>query len=143
MCKQQIFGFQAHNGRKVTSDFSGGHLSSDAGGVLLLRELDRKTGVIDRLAGCFRDERDPRYTQHTLGELLRQRIGALALGYEDLNDHDNLRHDPALALFSGKSDIEGLDRVRESDKGKALAGHSKYPITVSKKSKVIGKFSSI
>ena len=124
MCKQQIFGFQAHNGRKVTSDFSGGHLSSDAGGVLLLRELDRKTGVIDRLAGCFRDERDPRYTEHTLGELLRQRIGALALGYEDLNDHDNLRHDPALALLSGKSDIEGFDRVRESDKGKALAGHS-------------------
>lgn len=124
MCKQEVFEFQGHNGRKVTSDFSGGHLSSDAGGVLLLRELDRKSGVIDRLAGCFDDQRDQRYVEHTLGELLRQRIGALALGYEDLNDHDSLRHDPALALLSGKSDVEGLNRVRQSDKGKALAGHS-------------------
>jgi hypothetical protein len=124
VCKQEVFEFQGHNGRKVTSDFSGGHLSSDAGGVLLLRELDRKTGIIDSLAGCFDDQRDQRYVEHTLGELLRQRIGALALGYEDLNDHDRLRHDPALALFSGKSDVEGLNRVRESDRGKALAGHS-------------------
>lgn len=99
-------------------------MSSDAGGVLLLRELDRKVGIINRLEGCFRDERDARYIEHTLGQLLRQRVGSLALGYEDLNDSDSLRHDPALALLSGKDDIEGLDRVHESDKGKALAGHS-------------------
>ena len=91
---------------------------------MLLRELDLKLGLMDRLVGCFTDLRDQRYVDHFLPELLRQRIGALALGYEDLNDHDGLRHDPAHALMAGKSDIEGLDRSCERNKGKALAGHS-------------------
>ena len=89
-----------------------------------MRELDLKLGLIDRLASCFNDLRDSRYVEHRLPELLRQRIGALALGYEDLNDHDSLRHDPAHALMAGKRDIEGLDRQSERDKGKALAAHS-------------------
>ena len=123
-CRQAVFEFQDHYGRKVTSDFTGGYLSSDGGGALLLRELDLKLGVMDRLAGCFRDTRDQRYVEHTLPQLLRQRVLALALGYEDLNDHDDLRHDPAHALMAGKKDIEGMDRVHPRDGGKALAAHS-------------------
>ena len=123
MCKQEVFEFQDHNGRKVVASFDGGHLSSDGGGALLFRELELRTGTIRRLAECFRDERNPSLVEHSLEELLRQRIGALSMGYEDLNDHDSLRYDPAHALMVGKSDIEGLGRG-ERDKGKALAGHS-------------------
>jgi hypothetical protein len=122
-CNQQLFEFQAHGSHKVTADFSGGYLSSD-GGALFLRGLDLKLGLIDRLAGCFVDMRHPGFVEHQVAELLRQRIGALALGYEDLNDHDRLRLDPLHALMVGKKDIEGLDRLSEEDKGKALAAHS-------------------
>ena len=124
-CRQAVFEFQDHYGRKVTSDFTGGYLSSDGGGALLLRELDLKLGVMDRLAGCFRDTRDQRYVEHTLPQLLRQRVLALALGYEDLNDHDDLRHDPAHALMAGKKDIEGMDRVHPRDGGQG-AGRAQY-----------------
>lgn len=123
MCKQEVFEFQDHNGRKVIASFDGGHLSSDGSGALLFRELELRTGVIGRLAGCFRDERDGRLIEHSVEALLRQRIGALSMGYEDLNDHDSLRHDPAHGLMAGKSDIEGKNRS-EADQGKALAGHS-------------------
>jgi hypothetical protein len=123
-CRQAVFEFQGHYGRKVTSDFTGGYLSGDGGGAVLLRELDLKLGLMDRMAGCFTDLRDQRYVEHTLPELLRQRIGALALGYEDLNDHDDPRHDPAHALMAGRKDIEGMDRACERDRGKALAAHS-------------------
>ena len=124
MCKQAVFEFQDHNRRKVTASFDGGYLSSDGGGSLLLRELEQRTGVIGLLASCFTDYRDSSRIEHSLEELLRQRIGALSLGYEDLNDHDSLRYDPALALMAGKNDVEGLDRDCERDKGKALAAHS-------------------
>jgi len=90
----------------------------------LLRGVDLKLGLIDRLAGCFEDYRHPVFVEHKLAELLRQRIGALALGYEDLNDHDRLRLDPIHALLAGKKDIEGMDRLCEEDKGKPLAAHS-------------------
>ena len=76
------------------------------------------------MAGCFNNYRDSSRIEHSLEELLRQRIGALTLGYEDLNDHDHLRYDPALALMTGKDDVQGLDRSRERDRGKALAAHS-------------------
>jgi len=75
------------------------------------------------LAGCFHDERDARLIEHSVEELLRQRIGALSMGYEDLNDHDSLRYDPAHGLMAGKEDVEGLERGRENQ-GKSLAGHS-------------------
>lgn len=80
-------------------------------------------GVIGRLAGCFRDDRNPELIEHSVEGLLRQRIGALSMGYEDLNDHDSLRHDPAHGLMAGKADIEGKDRSG-ANQGKALAGHS-------------------
>jgi hypothetical protein len=121
--RQQAFEFQAHESRKVTADFRGGYLSSD-GGALVLRGVDLKLGLIERLAGCFVDLRDQRFVEHGVAELLRQRIGALALGYEDLNDHDRLRLDPMQALLAGKQDIEGWDRVCAADQGKALAAHS-------------------
>lgn len=124
MCKQTVFEFQDHNRHKVTASFDGGYLSSDGGGSLLLRELELRTGIIGRLAGCFTDHRNKQLIEHSVEALLRQRIGALSLGYEDLNDHDNLRYDPTLALMAGKKDVQGLDRDCERDKGKALAAHS-------------------
>ena len=91
---------------------------------MFLRGVDLKMGLIGRLAGCFSDYRLPCLVEHKVSELLRQRIGALALGYEDLNDHDRLRLDPLHALIAGKADVLGEDRLCEGDKGKALAAHS-------------------
>jgi len=122
-CKQDVFEFQAHKGRKVTADFNGGHLSSD-GGLLFVREVENKRGMLGKLAKCFSDLRFQPFVEHSVEELLRQRIGALALGYEDLNDHDRLRHDPLCALMAGKEDLLGQERMSQEDQGKALAGHS-------------------
>jgi hypothetical protein len=102
-CQQTSFQFQALGRREVVADFSGGTLSSD-GGVLLLRELDRSLGLTRRLAGCFVDRRDPAKITHTVGELVAQRVLGLALGYEDLNDHAQLRLDPLLTAAAGKLD---------------------------------------
>jgi len=79
---------------------------STYGGALLLREVDRKINLIDRLAGCFSDGRSPPLVKHQLPEMLAQRIFGLALGYEDLNDHEQLRSDPLLAVLSGKRDLD-------------------------------------
>jgi hypothetical protein len=92
--------------------------------LLFVREVANKRGIFGKLATCFRDGRSQPLVEHSVEELLRQRIGALALGYEDLNDHDRLRHDPLCALLANKKDILGNDRLCEQDKGKALAGHS-------------------
>jgi hypothetical protein len=86
--------------------------------------VEAKTGVLRRFAACFTDHRDPERVEHTVGELLAQRVFALALGYEDLNDHDTLRHDPLLAVLVGKADPTGQDRRRREDRGKSLAGKS-------------------
>ena len=122
-CTQSSFEFQGLGKRKVTADFSGGYLSSDGGG-LLLREAELKMGIIGRLAECFIDHRHPSFVEHLLDELLRQRIMGLALGYEDLNDHDRLRVDPVHAVLAGKKDVTGEKRVHEEDRGNALAAHS-------------------
>lgn len=102
-CQQTSFQFQALGRREVVADFTGGTLSSD-GGVLLLRELDRSLGLTRRIAGCFVDRRDPDLITHAAGELVAQRVLGLALGYEDLNDHAQLRRDPLLAVAAGKLD---------------------------------------
>ena len=94
------------------------------GGAVLLREVDRRLQLIERLAGCFEDHRDPERIEHSVRELLAQRLYAIALGYEDLNDHDELRRDPLLALLAGKQDVTGQDRKRRRDRGQALAGPS-------------------
>ncbi|MBP6783973.1 MAG: IS1380 family transposase [Verrucomicrobiales bacterium] len=121
-CIQQTFAFQDLAGRKVEADFKGGNVSAD-GGVLLLREIDLRTGMIAQLAACFTDYRRPELIEHTVPELLRQRILAMAMGYEDLNDHDTLRRDPMMAIGVGKPEPLGLDRSG-IDRGRALAGKS-------------------
>ena len=122
-CREQRWLFQDLGNRKVEVDFGGGYLSSDGGG-LILRELERHSGLLEDFAGCFVDCRDPRYIEHSVKELVSQRIHGLVLGYEDLNDHDHLRLDPIHGLIAGKSDPLGQDRLLERDKGKALAAHS-------------------
>jgi hypothetical protein len=90
-CQHEPFLFQDLGPRKVVVDFSGGTLSSD-GGLPLLRQVDAGLGLTRTLAGCFCDQRDQRFVDHSMQQLLAQRILGLALGYEDLNDHDSLRH---------------------------------------------------
>jgi hypothetical protein len=104
-CTQERFSFTAHFSRRVETCFSGGQVSGD-GGALLLREADRKIGLLGRLAGCFRDGRSPLLVRRRLSEMLSQRIYGLALGYEDLNDHEQLRRDPLLGLLSGKRELD-------------------------------------
>jgi len=109
--------------RAVVGQFDGGRISSDSGG-LLLREVEQRTGILSRLSGCFVDHRDPDQIEHMLESLIKQRVMGLALGYEDLNDHDVLRSDPLLGLLSDVADPTGADRRRARDKGCALAGKS-------------------
>lgn len=109
--------------RKVQADFSGGHLSSN-GGLLLLRQVNRGLGITRRLAGCFYDLRQQDYVDHAVEQLLDQRLYGLALGYEDINDHEWLRRDHLLAVACEKADPLGQDRVHPEHRGVALAGAS-------------------
>lgn len=111
-CNGEQLSFQAVGGRQIVARFDGGQLSSDGGG-LLLREVDRRTRLLSQFAACFRDYRNPLFVEHTLESLIRQRVIGLALGYEDLNDHDQIRHDPLIAAL-----------VEKSDPTRALAGKS-------------------
>ena len=120
-CNQVTFEFHGVFQRKVKARFDGGKITSDAG-VLLLREVEKRTGLMAGLAECFSDHRDPRLIGHTVRELLGQRIYGLCLGYEDLNDHDELRTDPMLAVAVDKADPLGTNRRQAPDRGKALAG---------------------
>ena len=90
-------------GRQIVARFDGGQLSSDGGG-LLLREVERRTGLLSQFAACFRDYRNPLLVEHSVKSLISQRVMGLALGYEDLNDHDQLRHDPLIATLVEKAD---------------------------------------
>ncbi len=120
-CNQATFEFHGLFQRKVKARFDGGKITSDAG-VLLLREVEKRTGLIAGLEQCFTDHRDPRLIEHSVKELLGQRIYGLCLGYEDLNDHDQLRTDPMLAVAVEKADPLGKNRRQAGDRGKALAG---------------------
>jgi Transposase DDE domain group 1 len=104
-CNQETFAFAAHFSRRVEAGFTAGQVSGD-GGALLLREVDRRINLLGRLAGCFSDGRMPLLVKHQLPQILAQRIYGLALGYEDLNDHEQLRRDPLLGLLSGKHELE-------------------------------------
>ena len=119
-CKDEPLFFQDLGRRQVVADFSGGYLSSD-GGALLLRQVDRNLGLTVRLAQAFIDHRDPRYCDHTVRELLAQRLLAEALGYDDLNDHATVRRDPLLAVACDKREPLGADRLHPHDQGVALA----------------------
>ena len=107
-CNPDMFGFEAVEGRQVVAGFDGGAITSDAG-ALLLGATDRVIGMVDRLASCFVDRRSPELIEHSVATLVGQRIFALALGYEDLNDHETLRHDPLMAVLAGKLQARRAD----------------------------------
>ncbi len=111
-CSETLFPFEAHFSREVVAQFEGSWLTTE-GGSLLLRQADRKIGMMRRVADCFTDYRQPERVEHGLEEMLAQRIYGLALGYEDLNDHEQLRQDPLLGVLAGKRDL-----------GEPLAGKS-------------------
>jgi hypothetical protein len=104
-CNQEVFSFAAHFSRRVEASFSAGQVSSD-GGALLLRQADGRINLLGRVAACFIDRRSPVFVQHQLAEMLSQRICGLALGYEDLNDHEQLRRDPLMGVLSGKRRLD-------------------------------------
>ena len=122
-CNSAYLDFPMLGPRQVLADFHGGDITAD-GGALLLRKTAHLTDIIRQFAACFTDHRNPDLIEHTVEELVAQRVDALALGYEDLNDHDNLRRDPLLATAIGKRDPTGQTRQRPRDRGKALAGKS-------------------
>ena len=122
-CIQEQMAFQQLGRREVIGRFDGGKISSDAGG-LLLREVERRVGILKRLGGCFRDYRDAERIEHSLESLISQRVYGIALGYEDLNDHDSLRHDVVMGVLCEKGDPGGSDRAHKRDQGKAIAGKS-------------------
>ena len=100
-CSPERFDFGVVEGRGVEAAFDAGLVTSDAG-ALLLGATDRAIDLVDRFAGCFCDRRRADLIEHTVASLVRQRVFGIALGYEDLNDHDELRHDPVLAVLAGK-----------------------------------------
>ena len=126
-CSQEAFEFASHFSRQVVSQFDGARMTTD-GGALLLRQADRKIGLLRRVAAGFTDGRDPERVEHPLPEMLAQRIYGLALGYEDVNDHEELRRDPLLALLAGKRALEEplagkstLNRMELTPAGSAAA----------------------
>jgi hypothetical protein len=104
-CIQSGFGFEACGKREIVARFDGGTISSD-GGVLLLRQTDKRLNLLPRLAQCFLDGRNQNQVEHSIQEMLSQRIYGLALGYEDLNDHEQLRNDPLLGVVAGRGELE-------------------------------------
>ena len=122
-CTQVQIEFKGLGRRKIHGAFDGGYISSD-GGAVLLREVDARFGITQTLASCFTDHRSPELIEHSVLELVRQRVYGLALGYEDLNDHDDLKWDPLFALALGKGDVEGKTRHRQADRGKVMASSS-------------------
>lgn len=119
-CTPAQIEFDAIGRRKVVAAFDGERISSD-GGMVLLHEVDRRTGLLAEFAKCFVDHRNAELIEHTVEELVRQRVLGICCGYEDLIDHATLRDDPLLAALCGKRDALGLDRREERDKGHPLA----------------------
>ena len=104
-CNQSSLGFQACGSREIVARFDGGTISSD-GGALLLRQTDQRLNLLPRLAECFLDGRDPERVEHTIEEMVSQRVYGLALGYEDVNDHEQLRRDPLMSVLAGREELE-------------------------------------
>src|SRR5512135_2958458 len=104
-CTRSGFGFEACGSREIVARFDGGTISSD-GGAFLLRQTDRRLNLLPRLAECFLDGRNSDLVEHSVLEMLSQRVYGLALGYEDLNDHEQLRNDPVFGVLAGREDLE-------------------------------------
>jgi hypothetical protein len=111
-CTQSSFEFKGHHSREVVARFDGGSISSD-GGSLLLRQTDERLNLLARFSGCFLDGREQDRIEHTVLEMVSQRVYGLALGYEDINDHEQLRKDPLFGVLAGREEVE-----------RALAGKS-------------------
>jgi len=122
-CTKKRYQFQALGRKEILADFTGGTLTSDGGG-LLLREVEKRSGVLSRFAKCFTDHRKQDLIEHSVLDLVSQRVFGIALGYEDLNDHDDLSRDQLLAIMVGKPDATGKYRQLQRDKGHPLAGKS-------------------
>ena len=103
-CNQSSFGFEMSGRREIVARFDGGTISSD-GGAFLLRQTDKLLNLIPRLGKCFLDGRNQSLVEHSVTEMLSQRIYGLALGYEDVNDHEQLRKDPVFGILAGKEDL--------------------------------------
>jgi hypothetical protein len=103
-CIQSSFGFEASGRREIVARFDGGTISSD-GGALLLRQTNKRLNLVERLAECFLDGRNQALVEHSVAEMLSQRVYGLALGYEDLNDHEQLRNDPVFSILAGKENL--------------------------------------
>ncbi len=122
-CNKDTIEFKALGKRSVVANFNGGTITSDAG-ALLLDKTEQAIGLLHRAAKCFVDHRDPDLVEHTVEQLIRQRVFGLALGYEDLNDHDELSRDPLLAAVVGKCEPTGKARRSRRDRNRPLAGKS-------------------
>jgi hypothetical protein len=107
-CSADLFGFAPVEGRKVVAAFDGGTMTSEAG-AMLLGATDKQIGLIGRFAGCFTDYRAADLIEHSVAGLVGQRVFGIALGYEDLIDHDQLRHDPVMAVLGGKLEARRAD----------------------------------
>ena len=127
-CSQFVFGFHPQKRREIRAQFNGGAITSDGGG-LLLREVEKRVGILRQFAACFTDYRNPDLIEHKVEEMVAQRVYGLALGYEDLNDHEELRNDPLLAVLiekadpssqvlAGKSTLNRLELTKETASGK-------------------------
>jgi len=122
-CTQSKFEFTVAWSRSVTARFDGGKITSHGGG-LLLREVDRRIDLLGRLSDCFLDGREQRRVRHSVREMLSQRIYGLALGYEDLNDHEQLREDPLLMLLAGSAEPENVLAGKSTLNRLELAGEA-------------------
>jgi hypothetical protein len=104
-CIQSDFRFEASGRREIVARFDGGTISSD-GGAFLLRQTDRRLNLLSRLAACFLDGRNQEQVEHSILEMLSQRVYGLAMGYEDINDHEQLRKDPVFGILAGREELE-------------------------------------
>ena len=117
-CSADLFGFARVESRAVVAAFDGGKMTSDAG-ALLLGATDQAIRLVDRFAECFADSRAPELIEHTVGTMVGQRIFALALGYEDLFNHDQLRHDPTMAVLAISSTLKNAMSRQAQGRGRA------------------------
>ena len=125
-CTPTQLEFHTFGGREVMGRFDAGRLTSDTGGIPL-REVDRRLGPMGRTADCFTDRRRPGMIEHSVSELIAQRIHGIALGHEDLNDHDALCGDSLLALLAGKSDLDATDDPpHDGQEGRCFHGHYRH-----------------
>ncbi len=127
-CNQSVFGFEGWGRREVVARFDGGTISSD-GGALLLRQTENRLNLLGRLAECFLDGRNQKLVEHPVAEMLAQRIYGLALGYEDLNDHEQLRTDPLFSVLAGRSEpdqpLAGKSTLNRMELGTGISGRYK------------------